>query len=622
MSDINDQLTNFFHYDPLPDNRTSFRLLELLPGTYDELLRFRLRTQPLHHAPPPYEAISYVWRVFNDDRDHATIQYDDGPQQLAITRNLQSALKSIRKPDSIRLLWTDAICINQNDHNERNDQVRCMRTVYKNASQVLAWLGNLNFDSTSIFGFLERVSAVCPAPREYGSAKYDFTNLDHLLASASYEYWEMLGKLHKATLFSRIWVVQELNLAFDGYLLTSESKIRWAHFRTAVFWINKRRPVKVDDFQIPWSALDPYLYLQFVSNDHARPSITNSDKRQPVHYVLRSVRNCASTIPHDKVYAILGHCSLDTWLKNTEGHRQIPIDYEIPYTEVYIAVARRLLEEPQPMLTLSLVDHEQNAWTGSDELQAQMPSWVPNWKIPARAYFLPNEFRTRYKASTEELPSFEIQDRQLEVQGCVVDKVTWRSPTMSSDNLRAGLQLGGGQNQSLANVLYHIWNRLKAGKRFPITEERLLESFCLTLNAGNRILSKQTYKTEVKTDQRISDFVAVLEKLSIDVKGVDENVRDIRGDIPRFLATTEELCRGRCFFVTDSGLMGLGPRIMSTGDELCVLFGSQVPFVLRPLPLKQQYRLCGESYVHGIMDGEAIDELKMGTLKNTLFKII
>lgn len=611
-----------FHYHSLPDNHRYFRLLELLPGTGDDLLKIRLRTECLFTAPP-YEAISYVWRVFNDDRDHAMIQYDDGPSHLAITWNLQFALQTVRDPVSARLLWTDALCINQSDPSEKNEQIRCMRLVYKNARRVLAWLGDTQFNSATLFNFLGKVAAVCPPPKDYGSMHHDFDILDNFLASADHEHWITLRKLHEDTLFSRIWVVQELNLALDGHLLTSQSKMLLADFRTAIFWINKRRPVQVERFQIPWNLLDPYLYLQFICNDPARLNITNSDQRQPVHYVLRSVRNCASTDPHDKIYAILGHCSLDTWIENTKGHGQIPIDYDLPYKEVYLAVAQRLLEEPQPMLTLSLVDHHENAWAGREGTQAHLPSWVPNWKDSARASFLPNEFRSRYCASLDTRPSFEVLDQRLQVRGCVVDTVTWRSPTMSSDNLRAGLQLQGGQRPGPTNVLDHIWAHLQgeADLHSPDAMDRVLEHFCLTLNAGNRILSQQTYKNEIQTSERVADCVAVLTQLGLPVKGASGSTRNICGDTHRFLATTEELCRGRCFFVTKGGLMGLGPRIMSPGDKVCILFGSQVPFVMRPSPLEQQYRLCGESYIQGIMNGEAIEQLKQGTLTESVFHI-
>jgi hypothetical protein len=61
----------------------------------------------------------------------------------------------------------------------------------------------------------------------------------------------------------------------------------------------------------------------------------------------------------------------------------------------------------------------------------------------------------------------------------------------------------------------------------------------------------------------------------------------------------------RAFFVTEQGYMGLGPSSMEEGDLVYVLSGGQVPFILRPTILVEGFSLVGESYVHGIMDGEA-----------------
>lgn len=338
--------TTLFSYSALPDNRKFFRLLELLPGSGSEPLQCRLRTERFIQ-PPPYEALSYVWRTFYDDRDFVQIQLLDGPGRLAITWNLQAALQCLRDADTTRRVWADAICINQSNSVERKDQVQCMRKVYANASRVLAWLGNVEFDAAQIFGFLNQVAAVCPEPRGYGSTEYDFKRLDTLLASADKNNWNILKQLHRTALFNRLWVVQELNLANDGFLFAGSDRIRLSKFKIAVFWLNKRRPVKLERFQIPWSLLDPYLYLRFNRYDPAGPGITDSDKPQPIHYVLRSVRNCKCTDPRDKIYALLGHSSLEPWVEDFDaiGRTPVPVDYDIPYTEVYIAVAKRLLEE-------------------------------------------------------------------------------------------------------------------------------------------------------------------------------------------------------------------------------------------------------------------------------------
>lgn len=58
---------------------------------------------------------------------------------------------------------------------------------------------------------------------------------------------------------------------------------------------------------------------------------------------------------------------------------------------------------------------------------------------------------------------------------------------------------------------------------------------------------------------------------------------------------------------------------MQPGDIVCVLFGAQVPFILRRKD--SRYQLVGESYVHGIMYGEAIKMLEDGELEKQTFSI-
>ncbi|OCL11348.1 heterokaryon incompatibility, partial [Glonium stellatum] len=58
-----------------------------------------------------------------------------------ITRNCEAALQTLRSEGEERISWVDAICINQDDIQERNSQVRLMPAVYHQATRVLAYLG-------------------------------------------------------------------------------------------------------------------------------------------------------------------------------------------------------------------------------------------------------------------------------------------------------------------------------------------------------------------------------------------------------------------------------------------------------------------------------------------------
>lgn len=610
----------------LPDNRNYFRLLELLPGSsVEESLVCRLRTEKISSSPS-YEAISYVWRKFDDERDHAIVQCEEG-YTINITYNLQSVLKSIRAQGDSQLLWADAICIDQDDLEERTEQVQRMKDIFENAAKVIVWLGsNITFRAPDLFSFLDRVAKLCPCPETYGvESSEDFQPLDQYLKDAGDHDWEMLRELHNCVLFKRIWVIQEFNLAAEGYLLAGHHRLRIFNFKTAMFWIRKRRPSSVKRFRIPWENLDPFIYLRFVAGDTSRPpaSITGSSTSQHVYFVLRCVRNCSSTDPRDTIYGLLGHSSLGPWARPIPGYTQVPVDYKSSHTKLYFAVACRLMEESQPMFTLSLVEHDESIWKQENP---DCPSWVPRWDLDRCNYILADEYRDRYEKRRTRPSAYKISKRVLEVEGCCVDTVSWRSQTMTLANFQVGFPGIQGQGSIIKEAWEHIRNtcNVMQSNFAEREEEKLLTDFCLTLNGDCRILSKQTYRDNVTIDQRIADCLSVLDDLQAPIHNRSYLKARWGGGSPdRFLATSESLSRGRCFFLTTGGLMGLGPRVASVGDVVSILFGAQVPFLLEPvLVSKEEYRLCGECYVHGMMNGEAIEAVEKGLHDEKLIRLV
>ena len=127
-------------YDDLEEvNGTpSIRLLSLEPMDPEEgsqIIRCHLTSVLLDQAPA-YEALSYCW---GDMTDMLPISCNDS--LLQIGASLKSALLYLRRKDQTRLLWIDAICINQENLPERGSQVRIMCDIYRNAERVVSWLG-------------------------------------------------------------------------------------------------------------------------------------------------------------------------------------------------------------------------------------------------------------------------------------------------------------------------------------------------------------------------------------------------------------------------------------------------------------------------------------------------
>ncbi|KAK8040084.1 hypothetical protein PG993_008495 [Apiospora rasikravindrae] len=126
-------------YAPLDLSKDSIRLLRLYNGDPGTEIRCEIIESYLSKSEGiPYEALSYTWEG-GLTNDSPCILLDG--QVFPVTRNLFQALSSLRLPNEDRLLWIDAICINQADHCEKGHQVGQMRHVYQNAERVLIWLG-------------------------------------------------------------------------------------------------------------------------------------------------------------------------------------------------------------------------------------------------------------------------------------------------------------------------------------------------------------------------------------------------------------------------------------------------------------------------------------------------
>ena len=106
---------------------------------------------------PVFEALSYTWVSTVDP-----LQIKFGPSgntTLAVTQNLGCALPYLRYKDKPRVLWIDAVCIDQQNLEERNQQVQRMVDIYRLANRVVAWLSPAENDSAYALKILNYLSS-------------------------------------------------------------------------------------------------------------------------------------------------------------------------------------------------------------------------------------------------------------------------------------------------------------------------------------------------------------------------------------------------------------------------------------------------------------------------------
>jgi hypothetical protein len=78
---------------------------------------------------------------------------------ISVRRNLEAALKRPRYPNQKRVLWVDALCINQEDPVEKNGQVKMMDYIYSCADRVLVWLGEEQAQDSSAIEAIDQINA-------------------------------------------------------------------------------------------------------------------------------------------------------------------------------------------------------------------------------------------------------------------------------------------------------------------------------------------------------------------------------------------------------------------------------------------------------------------------------
>ncbi|KAG4410521.1 hypothetical protein IFR04_016344, partial [Cadophora malorum] len=219
------------------------RILVLSPGSATDDIRCHLRQRVSLSFPDEvlsYDALSYVW---GKEDNPASITLCGSP--FKVTRNLAEALRHLRFPTSDRLLWVDAICINQGDLKEREVQVRSMHYIYKLARNVIGWLGLSNDDS--IFAY-ETMNSMEPFLR-HGTILAPVMGC-RLSNGKVQNAQDSVGKLMERAYWSRAWIVQEMVFARSFLIQCGSDVVPYSTLRS-IYPRNLQGSMNVSSEEIP-----------------------------------------------------------------------------------------------------------------------------------------------------------------------------------------------------------------------------------------------------------------------------------------------------------------------------------------------------------------------------------
>lgn len=205
---------------PLGKATAEIRLLSFSPSEHDTV-SCRFQVFSLEECPP-YTALSYMWGDENPITD-SNVLIDGLP--FSIRENLGQALRRIQANidagnfGASFLLWVDALCINQEDLQERSHQVSMMGRIYSGAELVLVWLGEENYYSRMAMRFLkETPSKILTGDRR--------SFVEELFSKENGIYDAML-RLYYRPYWKRLWIQQEIILATEIIVLCGGDSCTW-----------------------------------------------------------------------------------------------------------------------------------------------------------------------------------------------------------------------------------------------------------------------------------------------------------------------------------------------------------------------------------------------------------
>ncbi|KAF5634029.1 heterokaryon incompatibility protein (het-6OR allele) [Fusarium sp. NRRL 25303] len=621
-------------YKPLDNSQQEIRLLTLLPPRdTDADIHCALSHAVLNTSSenPKYEALSYVWG--EPDFSEPIILNN---HTFFITPSLKYILSCLRqRDDQPRVIWVDAICINQLDVEERGHQVALMREIYSNCERDIAWLDPMigkDVKARELYSHPdldeeeEWVQKGMDLMREI--AEKNPQTLKELQDQAREGYRLLMGSqlvlgavFRQPTLWSRLWVMQELSLAPRLTLMSRDAELNWDVLKN----LFKDEPY-FDAFHMGRESSHSPSYYKDFSEVFVPVKLIEDQRRlmsqgSKLMDVLVRFREMESTNPRDKIFGLLGLV--------TEEHG-INVDYMTSVPELYQQATASLInlagnldilcqnpfERPEGPTALRVGEH-------------RVPSWVAEYDSKRRqcATMLFAQ-RDIFNAGVKncETPCRLVGPEKdiLVTKGTILGTV---APVLQDDKRLAAidvmnLYLG---KEALEQPQEHLYTPKVGGKEMS-TGETAIRAFWRTMVKDctlpprmRRLRQTEIERLDVENQERLKSEWSPLQtyrlhfgnKYSRSAFGYqpaddeDPTKLDIEGQISHHYSPGSFM-----FAVTDNGLFLATRFAAKGGDVVVVLDGGKVPLTLRKVKSRdgvegELYMVVGSTYVHGFMDGEA-----------------
>ncbi|KAI4200792.1 MAG: hypothetical protein LQ350_003700 [Teloschistes chrysophthalmus] len=625
-----------------------------------------------------YDALSYTWgtqletfplklqltgKTYKDG-----ILYSDGVVQREgitdIHRNLYDFLCRLQKAKYERFIWIDAICIDQNDDQDKSMQIPLMRYIYHEAREVKIWLGMATpIEEEALASIPDLTEKLESKPHSDDWEFEDPGRFESMgLPPPDQPVWRALGLLMTRSWFDRLWTLQEAILwEKSSVIYCGDEQISWEQLKVFVSTMNVHG---LADWTLPRSVAtvvgvtDGYEAISLIQKckNWFMDADSDADWGLPLDFLLNVIRRRSVTRPADMVFAMLA------LMAHGEKSR-ITVDVSLPVERVYFEFARYyILNE----LDECILNH-----TSSHTRREGLPSWCPDFSAPETTVSLASKFhhgtelyteqfwtgfrtgfnrngqwakpmvRNRQYTLIKDMPASKrlyqegkydlshpdfiqvVSDlMQLNVSGVLIDKIAHvikptdalatRVDHWTEDNLEK-IVAWDKECLSLAR------KTLRTGVGIPTAYWRTLIANALRVSDGGVLVS---WDEHGRTDycHAYKEFCAFIDLLIPHwATNYATSVPDLSAEVRFFLHRFIEVTRNRCFFATANGRIGIGPADTKPGDDVRVIIFCPTPYILRERG--SVYEFIGEAYVDGMMYGQALEMVDQGILTKERFSI-
>ncbi|KAK3045745.1 hypothetical protein LTR09_012713 [Extremus antarcticus] len=348
-----------------------------------------------------YTAVSYRWG--EDDPEWPIFISGN---QILIKKSLYWFMQQYRHNTEKLVLWIDALCINQDDDDEKAVQVSRMLEIYKNAKDVIVWLGEGNEQTRKAIKFIEESSKWST-----GGPWLDWSrNTDNEVILGAED-------LYNREWIRRIWVVQEVWAARQIVVWCGSSSVSWtAYMGGARHEIGDR-----DNWQTRTTSdgtFGPQIKLEFqqaLQNlwESSQPQLDiniGENLQRTMLQLLLNTTTLGFKEEHDRIYPLLNMAA--------DG-MDFDIDYTSPAATVFAKFTKHLMKRSGIHTVLAL-----DGRFGGKVAGHELPSWSLDWRsVTPMEYFESKDMSTiadsfRYYQAVNKLDSDTEPLEHLTLRGC------------------------------------------------------------------------------------------------------------------------------------------------------------------------------------------------------------